>query len=275
MYRFIPTPSTSEISAGPFVIHFYALCIILGVAVAIYVGDRRFRRFGGSENVIADVAIVAIPAGIIGGRLYHVATSPDAYFGDGGKPLDVLKIWQGGLGIWGAIALGSAAAYWQYQRLGRRNREGLLSFAIFADALAPGILLAQAIGRFGNWFNAELFGRPTTLPWGLEIPIQKRPIGYQSFETFHPTFLYEAIWCVIIAILIVAFERRFRNGQIFLFYVMGYSVGRFFIENLRIDEAHLFLGIRINVFMSLFVAVVAGFFYRKISISTQSKKSEL
>ena len=274
MYRFIPTPSTSEISVGPFVIHFYALCIILGAAVAIYVGDRRFRRFGGGENVVADVAIVAVPAGIIGGRIYHVITSPDAYFGAGGKPLDALKIWQGGLGIWGAVALGTVAAFWQYQRLMQRKRSRLLSFAIFADALAPGILLAQAIGRFGNWFNGELFGKPTTLPWGLEIPENLRPIDYQNFETFHPTFLYEALWCVIIAILIVVFDRRFLAGQKFLFYVIGYSFGRFFIENLRIDEAHLFLGIRINVFMSLFVAIAAAYGYWKISKSAAGAKLE-
>ncbi len=242
-------------------IHFYALCIIAGIAIAIYLGDKRYRKAGGGQNVVADVAIVAVPAGIIGGRLYHLITSPDAYFGAHGRPLDAFKIWNGGLGIWGAVALGTLVAHWQHERLRHRGREGLLSFGAFTDALAPGLLFAQAIGRFGNWFNGELFGRPTTLPWGLKIPVALRPAGYETYPTFHPTFLYEALWCVFVALLILLLEKRFRPGQAFLFYVFAYCVGRFFIESLRIDSAHAFYGLRVNEWMSIFVAVLAGFLF--------------
>lgn len=258
MREFIPTPSSSSFSIGPFTVHFYALCIISGIVVAIFLGDRRYRRAGGGVNVVADVAIASVPAGIIGGRLYHVITSPDAYFGPHGRPLDAFKIWQGGLGIWGAVALGTLAAWWQFERLRRNGRSGLLSFALFADALAPGILIAQAIGRFGNWFNAELFGRPTRLPWGLEIPATSRPIGYESFQTFHPTFLYEAIWCLTIALLIFSLEKKLQPGQVFFFYVWAYCAGRFFIELVRIDEAHKIFGVRINAVVSAIVGVAFG-----------------
>lgn len=264
MFRSIPTPSISAFNVGPFTIHFYALCIITGIAIAITLGDRRYRRAGGGANVVADVAIVTVPAGIIGGRLYHLITSPDAYFGSHGRPMDAFKIWQGGLGIWGAVALGTYVAWWQHERLRRKGRTGLLSFASFADTLAPGILLAQAVGRFGNWFNGELFGKPTNLPWGLEIPLALRPVGYESFQTFQPTFLYEALWCVFIAILIIVLERKFQPGQTFLFYIAGYCVGRFFIESLRIDTAHTIAGLRVNVWMSLIVALAASFFFWRI-----------
>ncbi len=261
MHRSIPTPSVSSFSVGPFKIHFYALCIIAGIAIAIYLGDKRYRKAGGGQNVVADVAIAAVPAGIIGGRLYHLITSPDAYFGAHGRPLDAFKIWNGGLGIWGAVALGTLVAYWQHERLRRRGREGMLSFGAFTDALAPGLLFAQAIGRFGNWFNGELFGRPTSLPWALEIPVELRPSGYEAYPTFHPTFLYEAIWCVFVATLLLLLEKRFRPGQGFLFYIGAYCVGRFFIESLRIDAAHALAGLRVNEWMSIFVAVSAGFLF--------------
>lgn len=261
MHRSIPTPSVSSFSVGPFTVHFYALCIITGIAIAIYLGDKRYRRAGGGENVVADVAIAAVPAGIIGGRLYHLITSPDAYFGSHGRPMDAFKIWNGGLGIWGAVALGTLVAWWQHERLRRRGRQGLLSFTAFADALAPGLLFAQAIGRFGNWFNGELFGRPTTLPWGLNIPLALRPTGYESYQTFQPTFLYEALWCVLVAVVLMLLEHRFKPGQGFLFYIAAYCVGRLYIETLRIDAAHTIAGLRVNVWMSLFVALVASYFF--------------
>lgn len=261
MHRSIPTPSVSSFSVGPLTIHFYALCIISGIAIAIYLGDKRYRRAGGGENVVADVAIAAVPAGIIGGRLYHLITSPDAYFGSQGRPLDAFKIWNGGLGIWGAVALGTLVAWWQHERLRRRGRPGILSFAAFADALAPGLLFAQAIGRFGNWFNGELFGGPTSLPWGLKIPLGLRPPGYEAFQTFHPTFLYEALWCVFIAVVLMSIESRFKPGQGFLFYIAAYCVGRLFIESLRIDAAHTIAGLRVNVWMSIFVALMASFLF--------------
>ena len=261
MHRSIPTPSVSSFSVGPLTVHFYALCIIAGIVIAIFLGDRRYRRAGGGENVVADVAIAAVPAGIIGGRLYHLITSPDAYFGSHGHPLDAFKIWNGGLGIWGAVALGTLVAWWQYERLRRRGRQGLLSFAAFADALAPGLLFAQAVGRFGNWFNGELFGRPTTLPWALKIPLALRPPGYESYQTFHPTFLYEALWCTIVAIVLMSLEHKFKPGQSFLFYIAAYCVGRFFIESLRIDTAHTIAGLRVNVWVSVFVAIGASFLF--------------
>jgi len=263
----IPTPTRSEFGIGPLTIHFYALCIVLGIAVAIFWGDRRFRKLGGGRNVVADVAVVAVPSGIIGGRLYHLITSPDAYFGSQGKPFDAFKIWQGGLGIWGAIALGTYGAWWQYRRIVRTGREGMLSFAQFADSLAPGVLVAQALGRIGNWFNAELFGKPTTLPWGLSIPLKDRPTRYENFSTFHPTFLYEALWCLAIAALIIAIETRLIAGQTFFFYVGMYCVGRFFIESLRIDAAHQVAGLRINEWVSVVVAALAFFAFKRAGIN--------
>lgn len=266
MLKSIPTPSRSEFDFGPFTIHFYALCIVLGIAVAIYWGDRRFRQCGGAPNFVADVAVVAVPLGIIGGRLYHLITSPDAYFGANGKPLDAFKIWQGGLGIWGAIALGTLGAWWQYRRLARRGREGTLSFALFADCLAPGVLIAQALGRVGNWFNGELFGRPTQLPWGVEIPLVDRPQGYESFMTFHPTFLYESLWCISVALIILLGEKKLKNGQAFLLYIAMYCVGRFFIESLRIDAAHTIAGLRINEWVSAIVAISAFIAFKRAGI---------
>jgi prolipoprotein diacylglyceryl transferase len=270
MYRSIPTPTTSAFHIGPLTVHAYALCIIAGIVVAVWWGDRRYRAFGGESGVVADVAYFAVPFGIIGGRLYHLITSPDAYFGSQGRPLDAFKIWEGGLGIWGAIALGTLAAYWKFNkiRISRTDSEelaGTASFAVFADALAPGILIAQAIGRIGNWFNGELFGRPTTLPWGLRIPSDLRPQEFSEFTTFHPTFLYESLWCILVAILILRLERRFRAGQGFWFYVVAYSLGRLFIEMLRIDEAHTFIGMRINVFVSACVIVIAGFGFWRVT----------
>lgn len=264
MRRSIPTPSISSFSVGPLTIHFYALCIIAGIAIAIYLGDKRYRRAGGGENVVADVAIAAVPAGIIGGRLYHLITSPDAYFGSHGRPMDAFKIWNGGMGIWGAVALGTLVAWWQHERLRRRGRVGMLAFASFADALAPGLLLAQAVGRLGNWFNGELFGRPTTLPWGLKIPLGLRPTGYEAYQTFHPTFLYEALWCVLVAVVLMLLESRFKPGQGFLFYIAAYCVGRLFVESMRIDTAHTIAGIRVNVWMSIIVALLASFLFWRV-----------
>jgi prolipoprotein diacylglyceryl transferase len=261
MLRSIPTPSISSFSVGPLTIHFYALCIISGIAIAIYLGDRRYRRAGGGENIVADIAIVAVPAGILGGRLYHLITSPDAYFGAHGRPMDAFKIWNGGMGIWGAVALGVLVAWWRQERLRQRGRADVLSFPKFADAMAPGLLLAQAVGRLGNWFNGELFGRPTSLPWGLKIPVALRPPGYEGFSTFQPTFLYEALWCILVAFALVSLERRFKPGQGFLFYIAAYCLGRVFIESIRIDAAHTFAGLRVNVWMSIFVGLISAFFF--------------
>lgn len=260
----IPTPSFSVFEVGPLSIHAYALCIIAGVAIAIWLGNRRFiKAFPQANGIVSDVAIIAVPSGVIGGRIYHVISSPDQYFGKGGQPLDALKIWQGGLGIWGAISLGAVGALLAYRQLAR-TRE-LPQFRYFLDALAPGILFAQAIGRWGNWFNGELYGRPTDLPWALEIPRNLRSVEYRDFETFHPTFLYESLWCLLLGLILIKFSSRLRGGQIFSLYILGYCAGRLVFEALRIDEASLIFGVRINIFVSIAVGALAALAFQRFS----------
>ena len=255
-FAFIPTPSNSFVSVGPLKIHFYALFIIVGVIAAILIGQSRYQKIGGDPTEISDLAVYAIPAGVIGGRLYHVITSPEKYFGNGGNPIDAFKIWNGGLGIWGAIALGAFAAYLFYKR-GNRTK----SFPEFADVIAPGLLVAQAIGRWGNWANGELFGKPSTLPWSVKIPLANRPSGFTNFETFHATFLYESIWCLAVAIFLLLRSNQIKfltakSGNVFLFYIMSYSLGRIWIEYLRIDDANLIFGLRLNIWVSLVAIVI-------------------
>jgi prolipoprotein diacylglyceryl transferase len=254
MHLFIPTPAISMVGVGPFSIHFYALCILLGVLSVLWLGGRRYQTLGGERADLSQVALLAIPAGIIGGRLYHVITSPDRYFGAGGDPWRAFAIWEGGLGIWGAIALGTLVAYLVFKRGARST-----SFAIFADALAPTLLIAQGIGRFGNWFNGELYGKPTTRPWGLSIPLADRVPGYERFSTFQPTFAFEALWCFFSAVIIFQWGSRWkrRDGEIFLFYILFYTFGRFWMELLRIDNSHRFLGARLNLWVDLTVALAA------------------
>lgn len=244
----LPSPSTGVLYLGPVPLRAYAFCIILGAFVAVWLGTRRWVARGGKKETIADVAIWAVPFGLVGGRLYHVITSPDAYFGEGGEPIKALYVWEGGLGIWGAIALGGLGAW-----IGCRRYA--VPFPAFADAVAPGIALAQAIGRWGNWFNQELFGRPTNLPWGLEISPDKRPEGYADVATFHPTFLYESLWDVGVAVLVIWASARFAlgHGRTFALYVAAYTAGRFWVEYLRMDEAHQFLGLRLNNWTSIVV----------------------
>jgi prolipoprotein diacylglyceryl transferase len=262
----IPTPTTSAVEIGPLTVHFYALCIIAGVAIAIWLGNRRFTAAHTNvDGVVADVAIFAVPAGVIGGRLYHVVTSPEQYFGSAGNVLDIFKIWNGGLGIWGAISLGTLAAYMAYRRIGKSK--DLPPFSSFAGALAPGLLLAQAIGRWGNWFNGELFGKPLDAPWALSIPRYLRPTGYQEFETFHPTFLYESLWCFLLAFILIKLTPRLSGGSLFSLYVAGYCVGRFFIEGLRIDQAHMWGGLRLNQYVSLFLVSAGMLAFRRFSRS--------
>ncbi len=256
MNKFIPTPSRSVLELGFFTVHFYALCILLGIAAAIWLTQRRYAHLGGQKDEIGDFAIVVVPMGIIGGRMYHVISSPGEYFGVGGSPLDALKIWEGGLGIWGAILIGALAGF-VFFRVKKRS----LSFSFLADAIAPALAIAQGIGRFGNWFNGELFGRPTTLPWALEIPAAKRGSGFSEFATFHPTFLYEAIWCFAIATLMIYlpyFKRVAGSGSVFLFYVASYCLGRLAIEIIRIDEANQFLGQRINVWVAGSIFIISS-----------------
>jgi prolipoprotein diacylglyceryl transferase len=249
----IPSPSQGVWNLGPIPIRAYALCILLGIFAAIWIGGRRWVARGGAAGTVADVAIWAVPFGIVGGRIYHVITDNQIYFGPDGKGLlAAFRIWDGGLGIWGAILLGGVGAWIGCRRKG-------IPLPPFADAIAPGIAIAQAMGRFGNYFNQELFGGPTTLPWGLEIDPANRPAGYEQFATYHPTFLYEAIWCVLVALFVIWADRRWTMGhaRVFALYVGLYSVGRAFIESLRIDEAHHFFGIRLNVFTAVLVAVGA------------------
>ena len=245
---YLPSPSQGVWHLGPFPIRAYAFCIIAGIGVAIWLTQRRWQDRGGDPALIADVAIWAVPFGIAGGRLYHVISSPDAYFGAGGEPLKAFAIWEGGLGIWGAIALGGVGAWVACRRNG-------VPLPALADAAAPGIVLAQAVGRLGNWFNQELFGEPTTLPWGLEIDLAHRPIGFEQYETFHPTFLYELLWNVGVAALVIWADRRFRlgHGRAFALYVAAYTSGRVWIEYLRIDPAENILGLRLNVWVSVLV----------------------
>ena len=255
----IPSPSTGVIYLGPLPLRAYSLFIILGIFVAIWLGNKRWIAKGGKPGQVSDVAIFAVPFGIIGGRIYHVATDWEKYFGSGQNWIDALKIWNGGLGIWGAILFGGVGAW-----IGCKYYK--IYLPPFADAIAPGIIFAQAIGRVGNYFNQELFGKPTDLAWGLEIAEKFRPQGFESFATFHPTFLYEIIWNVLIGFGLIYLDRKYKigHGRLFALYVSLYSLGRLFIENLRIDEARLILGFRFNVFTSLLV-IVGGLIYFVIS----------
>ena len=257
--RFIPSPPDSSFEVGPLTFHFYALCIIVGIAIAIWLGDKRLRAHDPHlTSVVADVAIFAVPSGIIGGRIYHVISSPSDFFGSSGTFLDIFAIWKGGLGIWGAISLGALGAYVGYRRVGQKRPDITLPhFLVFLDALAPGILFAQAIGRFGNWFNVELFGRPLDAWWALEVPAAKRPSALRAFETFHPTFLYEALWCSLLAFALILLSKKFLQGQVFAIYIAAYCLGRFFIESIRIDSANLFFGLRQNEWVSITVGVLA------------------
>lgn len=249
----IPSPDQGTWNLGPVPVRAYALAIIVGIVVAIWVGNKRYVARGGRPGLITDVALWAVPFGIIGGRLYHVLSDWQIYFGPDGKGfVAALRIWDGGLGIWGAVALGALGAW-----IGAR-RQGV-PLPPIGDAIAPGIALAQAIGRWGNWFNQELFGRPTDLPWGLQIAVGNRPAGYEEYATFHPTFLYESLWLVGVALVVMWADRRFSmgHGRVFALYVLLYVSGRLWIELLRIDPANTLGGLRLNVWTSIVVALGA------------------
>jgi prolipoprotein diacylglyceryl transferase len=241
----IPSPSSGALHLGPLTLHAYGLAIACGVLAAIWLANRRWTARGGTADDITYLATWGVPAGIIGARIYHVCTDYQLYTGD---PLKAFAIWDGGLGIWGGIAGGVAVG------LLAAKRRGLPLLALM-DMVAPALALAQAVGRLGNYFNQELFGRPTTLPWALEISPQNRPAGFEGFSTFHPTFLYEGLWNVLLCVALVLAEKRFKlgPGRIFALYVMGYTFARFFIERLRIDEAHQLAGLRVNEWTSLVV----------------------
>jgi prolipoprotein diacylglyceryl transferase len=262
---YIPSPSEGVIHLGSVPIRAYALCIILGVVVAVIVGDRRFRSRGGRAGAIADVATWAVPFGLVGSRIYHLATNPELYWGKHGQgTVAALELWHGGLGIWGGIAFGALGAW-----IACRRHQ--LSYAMVADAVAPGIVLAQAIGRWGNWFNQELYGRPSGLPWALHIDPAHRPTDaagnfiakYVNVAYYQPTFLYESLWDIGVALVVIFADRRwhFTKGRAFALYVALYTAGRGWIEALRIDDAHKFFGLRLNDWTSvlLFVGAVAYF----------------
>jgi len=252
----IPSPTTSIWHLGPLPLRAYALCILLGVVVAVVLTERRLRARGAPRGLAADVAVWAVPAGIVGARLYHVVTTPRPYFGEGGDPLAALQVWNGGLGIWGGVLGGALGAWVACRRRG-------MPLSAFGDAVAPGLLLAQAVGRLGNWFNNELYGRATDLPWALRVYDMDTRTG-RAVEiggdpvvvgTFHPTFLYESLWCLGAAAVVVLAERRWHlgRGRVFALYCMLYTAGRAWVEALRVDEAERILGLRLNLWTCLVV----------------------
>lgn len=258
----IPSPSQGVWHLGPIPIRAYALCIIVGILVAARMTLKRYTARGGNPDTVWDALILIIPAGIVGGRAYHVLTDHEKYFCDSCNATDVVKVTNGGLGIWGAVALGTFAVWalfkWKKVPMGP-----------FADAVAPGLVLAQAIGRLGNWFNQELYGRETTVPWALDIyyrvdeagryaPVSGASTG-EVMASVHPTFLYELLWNVAVCLFLLWAQRAWKlgHGRLFALYVAGYTAGRFVVENLRSDEATMVFGLRINVIVSVVVFVCA------------------
>lgn len=262
---YIPSPTISQFSIGPVTIHIYALCILMGIVLAVWITTTRWKKLGGNFDQVLDITLVSVPAGIIGARLYHIITTPERFFGPDGDWAEMFRIWNGGLGIWGGVLFGALAA-WAW------CRHKHYPMALLADAIAPGLLVAQAVGRLGNWFNQELYGAPTTLPWGLKLNMEGTAIGHSeqcydgatcpSGTLFHPTFLYEMIWNLIGVAIIVYIGskamKKLKAGSLFAVYIMWYTLGRTWIESLRIDYAHEFLGVRINVWVSMAVFVLGA-----------------
>jgi len=238
----IPSPSANDLNVGPLEFHAYGLIYGVAIIIGTLITIRRWEAQGGSSDLVLEVVLWSVPAGVIGGRIYFDLTSsgevPAHWWGP-------LAIWDGGMGIWGGIALGSLVGLWRLRRAG-------VSPAPFMDAAAPALLVGQAIGRIGNYFNQELFGGPTNLPWALQISPAHRPAGYESFATFHPTFLYELIWNLALAAFLVwlGHHRRIRPPGLFALYVAGYSAFRIFEESLRVDPAHHILGLRFNFYVA-------------------------
>jgi prolipoprotein diacylglyceryl transferase len=248
----IPSPSTNSINIGPLELRAYGIMIAFGVIAAVWLAQKRYASRGHDPEVIATLAMWTVPAGVIGARIYHVITDNQRFRGNWGE---AFKIWEGGLGIWGGVAGGVLMAIWLAKRRSWDLRDLL-------DSVAPAIPLGQAIGRFGNWFNQELFGGPTDLPWGLEIDEAHRPTQYLGESTFHPTFLYESLWNVLVVVAIVWLVPRMipnlKRGLQFGVYVVLYTVGRLWIELVRIDNATELFGVRVNVFTSVIVGLCAA-----------------
>jgi len=240
----LPSPPSDAIHIGAFQLRAYGLCIAVGVLAAIWIAQRRWSDRGGDPNDITRLAGWSVAAGLIGARLYHVITDHQRFEG---RWLHAFAIWEGGLGIPGGLIAGVLTGAWIAHRRG-------LPVTQLLDVVAPAIPVAQAIGRLGNWFNQELYGRPTNLPWGLHIDPEHRPAGYEHIATYHPTFLYEALWNLALAVLLVLYERRHPNarpGRLFALYVAGYALGRLWVEALRIDPASHIAGIRVNIWVSI------------------------
>jgi prolipoprotein diacylglyceryl transferase len=256
---YIPSPSESVWHLGPIPIRAYALCLIAGIVAACWIAEARLRTRGAPKWAVLDLAVWAVPFGIVGGRLYHVFTSPAAYFGENGDPWKVIAVWEGGLGIPGAILLGGVGVWAACRQL-------KLPFALAADAIAPGLPVAQAIGRLGNWFNQELYGKPLDAFWAVEIDTRHRVGDYFGYSTFHPTFLYEALWNLGVAAVVIVADRRrkFGAGRALALYVALYGAGRFWIEGLRIDPAEVFAGLRLNQWMSVLVIVGAVIYLLRV-----------
>jgi prolipoprotein diacylglyceryl transferase len=246
---FIPSPSKGILHLGPIPLHAYGLALAVGVLVAAMVAERRWEARGGKPGTIGEIGLVVVISGVVGARVYHLFTGYDWH---AGGIAGTVKIWQGGLSIWGAVGGGAIAVVIV------ARRKGLPTLKLL-DAIAPGVVLAQAIGRWGNYFNQELFGRPTRWPWGLEIDVAHRPAQYIAYKTFQPTFLYESLWCLVVFGLLVWAERRFRfrEGQTFVLYVALYTFGRFFLELMRSDPATRLFGVRFNALLSAVLCITA------------------
>jgi prolipoprotein diacylglyceryl transferase len=269
---FIPSPSEGVWYLGPLPLRGYALCIIAGIIAAIWIGERRWVLRGGTRGEVTDLALWAVPFGVIGGRLYHVITDHDLYFGEGKSPIQALYVWRGGLGIWGAIALGGVGIW-----IGARSKG--IRVPPVLDALAPGVLVAQAMGRWGNWFNQELFGKPLDAPWALKIDPGNRPPGYEQYATFQPTFLYESIWDLAAFAFVLWADRRWKlgHGRVMALYVMAYTGGRAWIEMLRIDtvEYEHVLGLRLNVWTSIVLFCLAAAYFVIVGRRRQGREPEV
>ena len=252
---FIPSPSNGTFNLGPIPIHVYGLLLAVGVVVGTLIAERRWQRWGHDRREIGDIIVVVVIFGVVGARLYHVATDYQLFYG---RWIQVVEIWRGGLSIWGVIIGGTLGVV----VMTRRHHLDALGIM---DAMTVGVLVAQGIGRWGNYFNQELFGGPTRLPWGLEIAPAHRPPGYLKYSTFHPTFLYESLYCFALVGAVVWAERRWvlRRGQSVALYIALYTFGRFWFENLRIDPAHHLFGLRVNAWVAMlaFFAAVFAFWW--------------